>query len=178
MTKHSFFNLILIPMLTINSISFTMEQQLMQRGNAGKSDDQEIQAAISSRIVKTIKENPCQFCLESLEIDKGALVLPKCQHGLHSSCFYRLTQNQYSNCLVCRGPLEIYDNSGDNGEESSCCIRGIEKTASVLIAAIEHDKLLYTLVVKEFTDPTKSWHSIIERAQKVCVKCTDDHVTF
>jgi hypothetical protein len=160
-----------------------MEQKLMQRHNAGKTDGEDviIQAKLKKSVhdltIETIKEADCPFCLEKLAINKGTITIPQCQHCLHGFCFDQLKHSNYHSCLICKQPLEQHDEQL-NQQDAGCCINTLEAVSSSLIGSIQYYKLMIILLTKEITDPTVTWKSMNRRAHDACGDCHEDHVTF
>ncbi len=158
-----------------------MQQQLMQRQNAGKSDAIDFvekkteEKNFFDRTVKDILQRPCPLCQVLLEEPNGATTILHCQHTMHSGCFENL-KKQYKNCPECHQPLEIVSES--NEEETPCCIRSINHGLKAITTSIEYNTYLFTYFLNDFFDPYVTWQDISEKIYATSSHCHDDHVTF
>lgn len=156
---------------------FGMEQQLMYRHNAGKTDDLRITAKqdgnFFDRTISTIKQEKCPVCYDSLEKCKGALIILGCHHALHSYCCETLKKGGYSTCPTCRKPLEIFDNSE---ETPNCCISGIEIVTDTCIHEIKYSTLSVTRLIYDLTNPHMQWSDIHTKALSVSDKINDNEL--
>lgn len=115
-----------------------MEQQLMQRHNAGENDSSDVMQAkemgkdFSNLTFNDMQEKKCAICLKKLKLRKGAISILPCQHALHDDCLSDLKKHNFTSCPQCKKKYKDCDEENENN-----CIMCILKTKNRTISFIE-----------------------------------------